>query len=165
MFRFVSATLCAVILMLFSGLCVASDVVREEAIQKLVNIQAEAFMVVLDEGQLDTVLFRFRKTNEDATDSQWRDVRADVRRMFFKLFTESSGPFSMVIREAVQTFATEDLMKLVALNNDPLYVKYNRGAASVMKQRKLQLSIRTTIEGSVVEINDTLKKHGLNPVY
>jgi hypothetical protein len=165
MIRFVAATLCAVVLILSSGLCVANDAVREKAIQQLVNIQAETLMVVLDEGQLDAVLLRFRKANEDATDAQWRDVRADVRKMFFTLFTESSGPFTMVIQEAVQSFATEDLIKLVAFHNDPIYVKYSRAAASVMKQRKLPLSIRTAIEGSVVEINDALKKRGLKQVY
>jgi len=166
MSRIITSVICAVCIVFSFSVKAIGDTNREDALLTLINVQAEKSMAMFDEGLLDVVLLRFRKANAGVSETQWREIRTDVRNMFLRVITEENGPFNVLIREIAPQFSTEELSKLATTShNDPTFVKFNQSAAVAMKKFNTDLSLRIAIERSVVEINDLLKKRGLNPAY
>lgn len=138
---------------------------REEAIEKLIQIQAEKAGALLDDNALDAFILRFRKVNPGASEETWRQLKSDVKLSFLRILSENSGPIVSSIREVLPQFTTADIEKLVAIHSDPLFVKFNETAFMAIKSQSAELKMRIAIERSVVEMNDLVIKRGLKPAY
>ncbi|MFA5913781.1 MAG: hypothetical protein WC830_09535 [Burkholderiales bacterium] len=162
LWRFLISTLLLVACSLVFG---QDGVRREEAITKLIQVQVEKAGTLLDENTLNALTLRFRKPNPAVSEDTWRQVKSDVKALFIRTLSDPNGTFATSVRDVMPQFSTEDIEKLVAVNSDPTFIKFNEVTLAAMKRPKAELSIRMAIEKTVVEMNDLVIKRGLKPAY
>jgi hypothetical protein len=155
-----------VVLVFLCQIALAQDIARREAaIDKLIQVQVNRAGVALDDNAMNAVLVRFRAANPSAPEQTWPEIRSLLRASFLRAISDRKGAFALAVREIMPQFTTEEIEKLAAIHNDPLFLRYTDAAFTALKSPATEFAIRIAIESTIVEINELLIQRGLKPSY
>lgn len=138
---------------------------RDATIVKIESTYTRGALFAPDSPIVKTMLGSAKTANPGTQDDVIAALAPEVAPALSQVFTQRGGLYDTLLRTALEPLSQEELERLEALLNDPVYLKFQMAMSATTAQQKFMQAIMGNTLRMQITINEILVKHGLREVH